>query len=54
MDTDSFVYEIETKIFCKDIEKDLKKRFDIREYLDDENGPPPIRQKEKACKRDER
>ena len=27
MDTDSFVYEIETKYFYRDIAKDVKKRF---------------------------
>lgn len=33
MDTDSFAFEIETEDFCKDIAKDIKKRFDIRKYL---------------------
>ena len=30
MDTDSFVYEIETKDFYRDIAKDVEKRFDTK------------------------
>ena len=32
MDTDSFVYEIESEDFYKDIAKDVKKRFDTSGY----------------------
>ena len=32
MDTDSFVYEIETEDFYRDIAKDLEKRFDTSGY----------------------
>ena len=43
MDTDSFVYEIDTVDFYKDIAKDAEKRFDTSGYLKDENRPLPIR-----------
>ena len=39
MDTDSFVYEIETGDFYRDITKDVKKRFDTSVYLKDDNRP---------------
>ena len=42
MDTDSFVYEIETEDFYKDISKDVKKRFDASGYSKDDNRPLPI------------
>ena len=42
MDTDSFVYEIETEDFYKDISKDVKKRFDTSGYSKDDNRPLPI------------
>ena len=42
MDTDSFVYEIETKDFYRDIAKDVKKRFDTCGYSRDDNRPLPI------------
>ena len=42
MDTDSFVYEIETEDFYRDIAKDVDKRLHISEYSKDENRPPPI------------
>ena len=35
MDTDSFVYEIETEDFYRDIAKDVKKRFDTSGYSKD-------------------
>ena len=44
MDTDSFVYEIETEDFYRDIAKDVKKRFDTRRYSKDNNRPLPIRE----------
>ena len=31
-DTDSLAYEIKTKIFYKDINPDIEKRFDTRDY----------------------
>ena len=42
MDTDSFVYEIETEDFYRDIAKYVEKRFDARGYSKDENRPLPI------------
>ena len=42
MDTDSFVYEIETEDFYEDIAKDGEKKFDTSEYSKDENRPLPI------------
>ena len=42
MYTDSFVYEIETEDFYRDIAKDVKKRFDTSEYSKDDNRPLPI------------
>ena len=40
MDTDSLIYDIETKDFYKDIAKDVKERFDTSGYLP--NRPLPI------------
>ena len=37
MNTSSFVYEIETDDFYKDIGKDVTMRFDTNEYSKDEN-----------------
>ena len=37
MDTDSFVYKIETEDFYRDIAKDVVKRFDTSGYSKDEN-----------------
>ena len=37
MHTRSFVYEIETEDFYKDIAKDVKMRFDTSEYSKNEN-----------------
>ena len=42
MDTDSFVYEIETEDFYRDIAKDVEKRFDTSGYSKDDNRPLPI------------
>ena len=42
MDTDSFVYEIETEDFHRDITKDMEKRFDTSGYSKDDNRPLPI------------
>ena len=48
MDTNSFVYEIETEDFYRDIEKDVKKRFDTSGYSRDDNRPLPIRENKKV------
>ena len=45
MDTDSFVYEIETEDFYWDIAKDVEKRFDTSGYSKDDNRPLPIGKK---------
>ena len=37
MDTDSFLYKIETEDFYRDIAKDVVKRFDTTGYSKDEN-----------------
>ena len=42
IDTDSFVYEIETEDSYRDIAKDVEKRFDTTEYSKYENRPLPI------------
>ena len=42
MDTGSFVYEIETQDFYRDIAKDVEKRFHESKYSEDDSKPPPI------------
>ena len=42
MDTDSFVYEIETEGFYRDIAKDVEAKFDTSGYLKDDNQPLTI------------
>ena len=42
MDTDSFVYDIETEDFYRDIAGDIEKRFDTSGYSKDDNRPLPI------------
>ena len=42
MDTDSFVCEIETKDFYRDIANDVEKRFDTSGHSTDDNRPLPI------------
>ena len=42
MDTGSFVYEIETEGFYRDIVRDVETRFDMSRYSKDENSPLPI------------
>ena len=44
MNTDSFVYEIETNDFYWDIENDVERRFDASGYSKDDNRPLPIRE----------
>ena len=48
IDTDSLVYEIETEDFYRDIEKDVKKRFDTSGYSKDDNKPLPIGENKKV------
>ena len=48
MDTDSFVYEIETEDFYSNIAKDVEKRFDTSGYWKDENRPLPIGKNKKV------
>ena len=47
MDTDRFVYEIETEDVYRDIAKDVKKRFDTSGYSKDDNRPLPIGENKK-------
>ena len=42
MDTDGFVYEIETEDFYRDIANDVEKRFDTSGYSKDDNRLLPI------------
>ena len=48
MDTDSFVYEIETEDFYRDIANDVEKRFDTSGYSKDDNRPLPIGENKKV------
>ena len=48
MDTDSFVYEVETEAFYRDIAEDVERRFDTSGYSKDENRPLPIRKNKKV------
>ena len=48
MDTDSFVYKIETEDFYRDIAKDVEKRFDTSGYSKDDNRPLPIGKNKKV------
>ena len=48
MDTDSFVNEIETEDFYKDIAEDIKKRFDTSGYSKNDNRPLPIGENKKV------
>ena len=48
MDTDSFVYEIETKEFYRDIANHVEKKFDMSGYLKDDNRPLPIGENKKV------
>ena len=42
MDTDSFVYDIETDDFYKDIADDVESRFDTSSYRGDRSRPLPV------------
>ena len=48
MDTDSFVYEIETEDFYRDIAKDVETKFDTSGYSKDDNRPLPIGKNKKV------
>ena len=48
MDTDSFVYEIETEDFYREIANDVKKRCDTSGYSKDDNRPLPIEENKKV------
>ena len=48
MDTDSFVYEIESEDFYGNIAKDLEKRFDMNQYSKDDKRPLPIGKNKKV------
>ena len=47
MDTNSFVYDIETEDFYRDIAKDVKKRFDTSGHSKDDKSPLTIRENKK-------
>ena len=48
VDTDSFVYEIETEDVYRDIAKDVEKKFDTSGYSKDDNRPLPIGENKKV------
>ena len=53
MDTDSFVVNIKTKDFCKDISQDVNKRFDTSNYTFDRPLPTGINKKVIGLMKDE-
>ena len=54
MDTDSFVYEIETEDFYRDIAKDVDSRFDTSGYLKGGQSTAAHRFEQKGHRFDER
>ena len=48
VDTDSFVYEIESEDFYRNIAKDVEKRFDMNQYSKDDKRPLPIGKNKKV------
>ena len=48
MDTDSFVYKIESEDFYRNIAKDVEKRFDMNQYSKDDKRPLPIGKNKKV------
>ena len=50
MDTDSFVYEIETEDFHRDIAEDVETRFDTSGYSKENNRPLPIGKNKKVIR----
>ena len=53
MDTDSFIFQVETEDFYKDISNDVDSRFDISAYSKDLNRPLPIGKNKKSTRNDE-
>ena len=53
MDTDSFVINIKTKDFCKDIAMDVKERFDTSNYIYDKPLPIGVNKKVVGLMKDE-
>ena len=48
MDTDSFIYSIETEDFYKDIANDIESRFDTSGYPNDGSRPLPVGKNKKV------
>ena len=48
MDTDSFVYDIETEDFYEDIAGEVERRFDTSGYRDDGSRPLPVGRNKKV------
>ena len=48
MDTGSFIIQIKTKDFYKDIAKDVEKWFDTSNYSEDDKRPLPIGKKKES------
>ena len=48
MDTNSFVYEIETEDFYRNIAKDVEERFDMSRHSKDDNRPLPFGKNKKV------
>ena len=49
MDTDSFIYEVKTEDFYRDIAQDVEKRYDTSNFIGDENrGWFPVGKNEKV------
>ena len=48
MDTDSFIYSIETEDFYKDIANEVESRFDTSRYLNDGSRPLPVGKNKKV------
>ena len=53
MDTNSFVVNIKTKDFCKDISQDVNKRFDTSNYTFDRPLPTGVNKKVIGLVKDE-
>ena len=50
MDTDSFIFHVETEDFYKDISNDIDNRFDASAYSKDLNRPLPIGKDRKSTR----
>ena len=53
MDTDSFIFHVETEDFYKDISNDVNNGFDTSAYSKDLNRPLPIGKNKKSTRNDE-